>query len=77
MALIFRRAVPKRFGAQFVTGPVLAGLVHAYVNAINQGAVPTIATAWQVGEMRTCFCSSPSECCHHRWQGGAYDRHFS
>ncbi len=28
---------------------LLAGLVGAYVGAINQGAVPTIATAWQVG----------------------------
>lgn len=31
-----------------MTGPVLAGLVEAYVKAINEGAVPTIATAWQV-----------------------------
>ena len=31
-----------------MTGSVLAGLVGAYVAAINQGAVPTIATAWQV-----------------------------
>ncbi len=31
-----------------MTGPVLAGLVEAYVGAINNGAVPTIATAWQV-----------------------------
>ncbi|GLC35099.1 hypothetical protein PLESTM_000279400 [Pleodorina starrii] len=46
-ALIFRRATPKRFGTQFMTGPVLGGLVDAYVAAINGGAVPTIATAWQ------------------------------
>ncbi|KXZ50367.1 hypothetical protein GPECTOR_16g540 [Gonium pectorale] len=46
-ALIFSRAHPKRFGPHLMTGPVLAGLVGAYVGAINQGAVPTIATAWQ------------------------------
>ena len=27
---------------------MLAALTEAYVNAINHGAVPTIATAWQV-----------------------------
>jgi hypothetical protein len=48
--LISAKAVPKRFGGGgLVTGPVLAGLVEAYVAAINSGAVPTIATAWQVG----------------------------
>ncbi len=31
------------------SGPLLAGLTQAYVDAINAGAVPTIATAWQVG----------------------------
>ncbi|PNH10976.1 Interferon-induced guanylate-binding protein 1 [Tetrabaena socialis] len=46
-SLIFQRAQPKRFGSQLMTGPVLAGLVGAYVGAINGGAVPTIATAWQ------------------------------
>jgi hypothetical protein len=28
---------------------MLAGLASAYIAAINAGAVPTIATAWQVG----------------------------
>jgi len=44
---IFHKAQPKRFGNGLMTGPVLAGLVDAYVTAINNGAVPTIATAWQ------------------------------
>ncbi|KAJ9517470.1 hypothetical protein QJQ45_024931 [Haematococcus lacustris] len=44
---IFAKAQPKRFASGFMTGPVLAGLVEAYVKAINNGAVPTIATAWQ------------------------------
>jgi hypothetical protein len=43
----FVRAQPKRIGNTILTGPMLAGLVSAYVDAINNGAVPTIATAWQ------------------------------
>ena len=46
--LIFSKAQPKRFVSGLMSGPVLAGLVDAYVKAINEGAVPTIATAWQV-----------------------------
>lgn len=47
--LILRKAQPKRLGPHVLTGPALAGLAEAYVAAINGGAVPTIATAWQVG----------------------------
>lgn len=46
--MILRKAQPKRLGGFVLTGPVLAGLTEAYVAAINDGAVPTIATAWQV-----------------------------
>ena len=46
--LIFSRAVPKHVSHQVITGPALAGLTEAYVKAINDGAVPTIVTAWQV-----------------------------
>lgn len=45
--VVFNKARPKMLGAQVLTGPVLAGLAEAYVSAINAGAVPTIATAWQ------------------------------
>lgn len=45
--LIFSKALPKRLGSQILSGPMLAGLTEAYVTAINNGAVPTIATAWQ------------------------------
>ncbi|KAL4859356.1 Guanylate-binding protein 5 [Chlorella vulgaris] len=45
--LIFSKAQPKRLGSQILNGPMLAGLAQAYVDAINNGAVPTIATAWQ------------------------------
>ena len=35
--LIFRKAEAKRFGTQFMTGPVLAGLVEAYVQVRGGG----------------------------------------
>lgn len=47
LPMVLRKAQPKRLGSAMVTGPVLAALAEAYVSAINQGAVPTIATAWQ------------------------------
>lgn len=50
--LIFRSAKPKRLGSELVTGSMLAGLATAYVDAINGGAVPTIATAWQARRQR-------------------------
>lgn len=45
---LLSRAQPKRIGIAPVSGVMLAGLAEAYVAAINQGVVPTIATAWQV-----------------------------
>lgn len=47
-ALIFQKAQPKRMNNSIITGPMLAALTQAYVDALNHGAVPTIATAWQV-----------------------------
>ena len=46
--LIFNKAQPKELGSSIITGPMLAALTKAYVDAINHGAVPTISTAWQV-----------------------------
>lgn len=37
--LIFSKAQPKRLGSQILSGPMLAGLTEAYVNAINNGCV--------------------------------------
>lgn len=43
------QAQPRSYGTLgIMSGPLLAGLTCAYVDAINAGAVPTIATAWQV-----------------------------
>lgn len=47
-ALIFHKAQPKRMNNSIITGAMLAALTQAYVDALNEGAVPTIATAWQV-----------------------------
>ena len=47
-SLIFHKAQPKRMNNSIITGPMLAALTQAYVDALNHGAVPTIATAWQV-----------------------------
>jgi hypothetical protein len=67
VSTIFRKAMPKRMGSTVLTGPILAGLTGAYVKAINMGAVPAIATAWQVGGRRGgqgqeqhCACCSRS-----------------
>ena len=46
--MLLSRAQPKRIGSNIVSGPMLAGLAEAYCAAINDGAVPTISTAWQV-----------------------------
>lgn len=57
LKLLLSRAQPKRVGVAPVTGVMLAGLAEAYVAAINDGAVPTIATAWQVHTV-----SAPPKC---------------
>ena len=50
---ILNQVRPKRFGDRRLDGPMLASLVELYVKAINNGAVPTIASAWQgVAEMQ-------------------------
>lgn len=54
--IIFERAQPKRLGPQVITGPMLATLASEYVKAINEGAVPTISTAWQVN-----ICLAPTQ----------------
>jgi hypothetical protein len=52
--VVLERACPKTVHGHVVTGPVLAGLAEAYVAAINAGAVPTIATAWEGVAEREC-----------------------
>lgn len=45
---IFDRTQPKRLGSLVMTGSMFAGLTQSFLDAINAGAVPTIATSWQV-----------------------------
>ena len=45
---ILDRAGPKQLGSITLTGPMFAGLTQSFLDAINSGAVPTIANSWQV-----------------------------
>jgi hypothetical protein len=44
---LFTRCRPKSVGDDVLNGASLAGMAEKYVAAINGGAVPAIATAWQ------------------------------
>ena len=60
-ARVFSLARPKRLGATTLTGPALARLTQAYVDALNAGAVPAIATAWAgVAEQEEAAANSQS-----------------
>jgi len=45
---IFERTRPKQVAGTIMTGPVLAGVAQSFLDAINNGAVPTISSSWQV-----------------------------
>ncbi|GLJ14197.1 hypothetical protein SUGI_0227810 [Cryptomeria japonica] len=51
---VFERTRPKQVGSTIMTGPILAGLTQSFLDAINAGAVPTIATSWQSVEEGEC-----------------------
>ncbi|VVA24569.1 PREDICTED: guanylate-binding [Prunus dulcis] len=44
---VFERTRPKQVGATMMMGPVLVGITHSYLDALNKGAVPTISSSWQ------------------------------
>lgn len=48
MNFVFERTRPKQVGDIVMTGPVLAGITQLFLDAINNGAVPTISSSWQV-----------------------------
>lgn len=48
MKYIFERTRPKQVGTTVMTGPILASLTQSFLDAINNGAVPTISSSWQV-----------------------------
>lgn len=45
---VFERTRPKQLGPTIMNGPMLAGLTQSFLDALNAGAVPSIATSWQV-----------------------------
>lgn len=45
---ILERTRPKQVAGTVMTGPVLAGVTQSFLDAINNGAVPTISSSWQV-----------------------------
>ncbi|KAL6640314.1 hypothetical protein ACP70R_022163 [Stipagrostis hirtigluma subsp. patula] len=51
---IFERTRPKQVAGTIMTGPVLAGVTQSFLDAINNGAVPTIASSWQSVEEVEC-----------------------
>ncbi|KAI3989362.1 hypothetical protein MKX01_026945 [Papaver californicum] len=51
---IFERTRPKQIGSATMTGPILAGMTQSFLQALNNGAVPTIASSWQSVEEVEC-----------------------
>ncbi|KAG6549388.1 hypothetical protein Mapa_009107 [Marchantia paleacea] len=51
---VFERTRPKQLGPTIMNGPRLAGLTQSFLDALNAGAVPTIATSWQNVEENEC-----------------------
>ncbi|KAL6546567.1 hypothetical protein OROMI_022288 [Orobanche minor] len=51
---VFERTRPKQMGATVMTGPILARITQSFLDAINNGAVPTITSSWQSVEEAEC-----------------------
>ncbi|XP_008776913.2 guanylate-binding protein 4-like isoform X1 [Phoenix dactylifera] len=51
---VFERTRPKQVGSTAMTGPILAGITQSFLDAINNGAVPTISSSWQSVEEAEC-----------------------
>lgn len=45
---VFERTRAKQVGATVMTGPIMVGITESYLEALNNGAVPTISSSWQV-----------------------------
>lgn len=45
---VFEKTRPKQLGGTVMTGPILVGITQSYLDALNNGAVPTITSSWQV-----------------------------
>ncbi|KAI3456220.1 hypothetical protein Pfo_012883 [Paulownia fortunei] len=51
---VFERTRPKQMGATVMTGPLLARITQSFLDALNNGAVPTITSSWQSVEEAEC-----------------------
>ncbi|XP_024962130.1 guanylate-binding protein 2-like isoform X2 [Cynara cardunculus var. scolymus] len=51
---VFERTRPKQLGATVMTGPIFAGITQSFLDALNNGAVPTITSSWQSVEETEC-----------------------
>ncbi|KAL2244419.1 guanylate-binding protein 1 [Sesamum indicum] len=52
---VFERTRPKQMGATVMTGPILARITQSFLDALNDGAVPTITSSWQSVEEAECL----------------------
>lgn len=52
---VFERTRPKQLGSTVMNGPIFAGITQSFLDALNNGAVPTITSSWQVSSLRLCF----------------------
>ncbi|XP_073028025.1 uncharacterized protein [Primulina eburnea] len=51
---VFERTRPKQLGPMVMTGPILARILQSFLDALNNGAVPTITSSWQSVEEAEC-----------------------
>ncbi|KAJ0240684.1 Guanylate-binding family protein [Hirschfeldia incana] len=51
---VFEKTRPKQVGGTVMTGPILAAITQSYLDALNNGAVPTITSSWQSVEETEC-----------------------
>ncbi|CAH9137874.1 unnamed protein product [Cuscuta epithymum] len=51
---VFERTRAKQVGATVMTGPIFARITQSFLDALNNGAVPTITSSWQSVEEAEC-----------------------
>ncbi|KAF3444063.1 hypothetical protein FNV43_RR13753 [Rhamnella rubrinervis] len=50
----FERTKPKQVRGTIMTGPILAGITKSYLDALNNGAAPSLSSSWQSAEQLEC-----------------------
>uniref|UniRef100_A0A1U7WMD9 Guanylate-binding protein 4-like n=1 Tax=Nicotiana sylvestris TaxID=4096 RepID=A0A1U7WMD9_NICSY len=48
---VFERTRPKQVGGTIMTGPLFARITQSFLDALNNGAVPTFTSSWQVTDV--------------------------